>query len=565
MGRRRRADRDATGNRTAGDLRDDSDADWFRLLVDGVRDYAIFGLDVEGCVTTWNQGAQHIKGYTAEEIIGRHYSILYPAEKIAAGIPGRQLERAAADGRLEAFGWRVRKDGSRFWANVVITALYDDSGELRGFGKVTRDVTEKHEALDALERQAAELGKARDQAIAATEAAEAATRAKSAFLATMSHEIRTPMNGVVGMIDLLLDTPLSAEQRDYAQTVQTSADSLLRVIGDILDFSKVEAGHIEIEPLEFDICSLANECVTLLSVNAEAKGVDLSVEGAGSTLVYADPGRTRQILMNLVGNAIKFTDRGTITIQITGQSDLVAASIIDTGIGIDPAVLPRLFTAFEQGDARTARAYGGSGLGLAISKELVELMGGTIDVTSEAGTGSTFSFTLPRAPSTAEGSRPGIEAMSTATTTRDSLRGLDLRILVVDDSPVNQRVAATTLEKRGCDVDLAVDGSDALIKHTGARYDVIIMDCQMPVMDGIEATMAIRETEGRERHTPIIGLTAGALPDDERRCLAAGMDAYLVKPINAAALADAVQHCHLRNQRTPPDTSPVHDLSPASP
>jgi PAS domain S-box-containing protein len=534
------------------DERSREDIEWTRLLVESVRDYAIIRLDVDGRVASWNPGAENIKGYTAAEIVGRHYSAFYPEEDTRAGVPERQLEVAAAEGRLELSGWRLRKDGSRFWADVVITALRDDGGELYGFGKLTRDVTEKHNNRVALERRTEELAAARDDAVRARVAAETATFAKSSFLATMSHEIRTPLSGLVGMTELLMDTDLSTEQREFAQTIQTSADSLLGIIGEILDLSRIEAGRMEVAVDEFDVKQLALDCARLLSGSAQAKGIDLNVEGAAEAApVVADAGRSRQVLVNLVGNAIKFTNDGHVTITIGPADDAAMTEIrvADTGIGIAPDLLPRVFTAFEQADPADTHSYGGSGLGLAITKELVELMGGTISVTSTQGLGSTFSFVLP----TGTGARPsGLDPKFEATVLerfghrserRDETDVSAHRVLVVDDNPVNQLVAATTLEKHGCVVDLAVNGQEAVDKHADAAYDAIIMDCMMPVMNGYDATVAIRAHEGPGRHTPIIGLTANVHPEDERRCLDAGMDVYLAKPVRTKTLVDTVEDC----------------------
>ncbi|HEY1778681.1 MAG TPA: ATP-binding protein [Solirubrobacteraceae bacterium] len=397
----------------------------FRLLVEAVEDYAILGLDADGHVTSWNAGAEKIKGYAAEEIIGRHYSAFYPPEDIDAGVPDRQLVVAAAEGRVEADGWRIRKDGSRFWANIVITALYDDEHELYGFVKVTRDITERNAndqaqrkaardlavANATLRRQAEELIRTANRAQQAAHDAEAASRAKSAFLATMSHELRTPLNGLVGMTELLLGTTLTDEQAEYAGIVSGCAQSLLSVISDVLDFSRIEAGRMEVETAVLDPYVEAVECVKLVAVNARAKGLELTVEPAagGPTHVCGDSRRIRQVLLNLVGNAIKFTHRGSVAVRFAppvagAPNPVVRIEVVDTGIGVAPEALDRLFGAFTQLDASLTRDYGGSGLGLAISKQLVELMGGEIGARSTPGSGSTFWFTLPAStPPTAAG------------------------------------------------------------------------------------------------------------------------------------------------------------------
>ncbi|HEX4032931.1 MAG TPA: ATP-binding protein [Solirubrobacteraceae bacterium] len=390
----------------------------FRLLVEAVEDYAILALDVDGHVTSWNAGAEKIKGYSASEIIGRHYSVFYPPDDVRAGTPDSQLVTAAAKGRFEAEGWRIRKDGSRFWANVVITALVDDGGVLHGFVKVTRDITERNDADQAqrkaardlavangvLRRQAEELVRTAQRERQAALEAKAASSAKSVFLATMSHELRTPLNGLVGMTELLAGTELSEEQADYARTIDGCAKGLLNVISDVLDFSTIEAGRMDVALADVDPYAEAEECAKLVGVNARAKSLELIVEPPEEPAhVRADSRRIRQVLLNLLGNAVKFTHHGSIVVRFAPQHSedagpRVRVEIVDTGIGIDPDALDRLFGAFTQLDASFTREYGGSGLGLAISKQLVELMGGEIGAQSSPGSGSTFWFTLPASP-----------------------------------------------------------------------------------------------------------------------------------------------------------------------
>ena len=386
--------------------------DWFRLLVEAVRDYAILGLSVDGRVASWNAGAANIKGYSADEIIGRHFSVFYPPAEAADGKPDRQLTIAAREGRWEGEGWRVRKDGSRFWANVVITALLDPQGRLRGFGKVTRDITDRMQAQErerkaaadlavanaVLRRQTRDLARARDLAERAMIDAQAASEAKSSFLATMSHELRTPLNGLVGMAELLLSTDLRAEQREYAQVLDTSAHGLLAIISQVLDFSQMDAGELEVRRAPIDLPAAIEECAGILAAAARAKRIELRVElpADGPLLVMADAARLRQVLLSLIGNAVKFTHRGEVVVRAATDDGGVAARIevADTGIGVAAEHRQRLFQPFSQFDSSSTRAYGGAGLGLAIARQLVTLMGGEIGLERTGSAGSTFYFTL---------------------------------------------------------------------------------------------------------------------------------------------------------------------------
>ncbi|HYE91830.1 MAG TPA: PAS domain S-box protein [Terriglobales bacterium] len=361
----------------------------FRLMVQSVKDYAIFMLDPDGFVSSWNEGAQRIKGYTEEEIVGRHFSVFYPPGKEA--LPGRLLEAAKRDGRVENEGWRVRKDGTLFWANVVITALRGRRGELVGYAKVTRDLTERREA----EQRSVEAARRAAEA-------EAANQAKSQFLAAMSHELRTPLNAIGGYVELLemeIAGPVTEGQQGYLAKIQRSQRHLLGIINDLLNFSRIEAGQIVYETTRVPIRETIDAIVSLLERQAAEKGIALTLERCPDGLAAtADAVKTEQIILNLCSNALKFTaPGGRVELACERRGAMAAVLVSDTGVGIQADQIERIFEPFVQLGRDLRSRHEGTGLGLAISRDLARGMGGDLTVQSEAGRGSTFALTLPAA------------------------------------------------------------------------------------------------------------------------------------------------------------------------
>ncbi len=627
-------------------------------------DDSIIGTDLNGRILSWNHGAEKLFGYTGDEVLGKKITLLFPPERVDDD--AKTIQKIRAHETIERFdSVRIGKDGGAIDVSVILSPIRDSFGNVQGVSAIYRDVTDKVRA-DATLRSA-------------IAAAEAANRAKSEFLANMSHEIRTPMNGIIGMTEVLLETDLSPDQRDYLQIVKNSSDLMLEVINDILDFSKIEAGHLELDLAPFNIRDHIEETEKSLALKAHEKGLELacSVSPTVPEEVVGDATRVRQVLVNLLGNAIKFTAEGEVELEVDAEMDgekaILTFSVRDTGIGIPLEKQGIIFNAFSQADGSTTRNYGGTGLGLAISSRLVAAMGGKIWVESHTGRGSRFCFTaslgistMAPKPLSIETSLAGVRVLvvddnlTNRIILMDLLRrwgmqptgaasasealghlahaadqhepyslvltdlhmpemdGFDLaeqikaqgtsagavilmltsgehlgdldrcrqlgissylvkpvrreelrramksvlpnqerhpvvanrprrgeerhseeaaRILVVEDNPVNQRVSATVLQKAGHRVVLADNGDIALRILEQEAFDVILMDVQMPGMDGFQTTGAIRESQRATGiHTPIIAMTAHALSGDRERCLRAGMDDYISKPFNAVAL-----------------------------
>jgi len=647
--------------------------------------------DCDSIIRWVNPAFTALTGYTTEEVVGQHTRLLKSGRHDDAFY--QDLYATILAGKV----WQGeiinrRKDGTLYTEEMTITPVLDEAGQITHFVSVKQDITIR-------KQMESELASARDAALATA-------KLKSEFLANMSHEIRTPMNGIIGMAGLLKDTPLTPEQRDYADTIRTCGDQLLTIINDILDFSKIEAGKLAFETIDFDVRGVVESVMDLMAESAHRKRIEIAclVHHDLPRGLRGDPGRLRQVLLNLVGNAIKFTDHGEVVVRATKLSETATHvtarfSVEDTGIGIPPDTQARLFQAFSQADGSTTRKYGGTGLGLAISKRLVELMGGQIGVDSETGRGSTFWFTaqLERGAVNADGSMAGdegdrqctfpdlrvlivddnetnrkivthqlrswgvrhsievasgaaaLEALRRAvdegdpfhlaildmqmphmdgmmlaeaiqadpilSTTRlmvmsslgEKLGGAELqrlgiaewltkpvkqsrlydcianvldgqnagghgpaivvrpmpatesnitrhgaRILLAEDNPVNQKVALRQLDRLGYSAEAVGNGLEVLDALSRIPYDLVLMDCQMPELDGYAATAEIRRREGSARHTPIIAMTAHALQGDRERCLAAGMDDYVSKPVKPTELATVLERWISRRAESQP-------------
>jgi len=498
----------------------------YRLLADTATD-AIVTVDDNGRVLFANPAVERLFGYTPQEMVGEPLSMLAPErdrprhQAVFDGVRAGRYQVSVSAARVAG----LRKDGREI--ALELSCGEGRVGHQRFFTGILRDVSDRHAAEQG-------LIEAREQAIEGS-------RLKSEFLASMSHEIRTPMNGVTGMLELLLEEQLTEQQRKRVSVALSSAQALLTIINDILDLSKIEAGKLDLVPEWTDVRALVDDVVGLLRPLAAEKGlqVESSCGADVPARVLADGGRLRQVLLNLAGNAVKFTDEGRVAIAVTIVSATrdrvrLQCSVADTGIGIPVDQIPLVFEKFTQLEAAAARRSNGTGLGLSICRKLIDLMGGTIQVSSQPGRGSRFWFDI-EVPSVSQEQRmaPPVAPQASA----DVSRARGARVLLVEDNPVNRQFALAVLKSVGAVVAVAVDGSEAVRMASEAEHDLILMDCQMPVMDGYEATRRIRAAGNT---TPVIALTANAMEGDRDRCAAAGMDDYLAKPIRPDTLRAAV-------------------------
>jgi PAS domain S-box-containing protein len=500
-------------------------SDRFHSVVQNTKDVIILS-DKRGTITYASPSALAVFGHHPSALVGLPLTDWVQPDD---GFDPEFAAWRAPDGDGAQLMLRFRRaDGTSALCEGYRANMLNEPG-VRSIILNLHDITDRAHASD-------QIVKARDEAVRAM-------NVKSQFLASMSHEVRTPLNGVLGLTELLLSTPLDSEQMKYATSAHSAAENLLSIVNDILDFSKMEAGKLNVEAAQLDAVDLVNEVAALLAPQARAKGVRLETQtdGALSTAVRGDPLRLRQVLLNLAGNALKFTDAGVVTLAVrvlavNEQSVSMRFEVADTGIGISAEDQDRIFGAFAQADSSTTRRYGGTGLGLAISRQLVQAMGSDLRVVSDVGCGSTFSFEITLAKDATAPSR-------TSETDEPARAGGEHvysgRVLLVEDTEVNQLVASRMLTKLGFEVDVARNGVEALDAVRSNPYALVFMDCQMPVMDGYEATRQLRRQErdaGSTPRLPVIAMTAAAMAGDRERCLHAGMDDYLSKPLTIAAL-----------------------------
>jgi PAS domain S-box-containing protein len=516
---------------------------------------AIIGKALDGTIVSWNSGAERIYGYSAEEAKGRPGSVLVP--------PNRPDEETEILGKIKK-GQRVdcfetvhkRKDGELIDVSLGISPINDPGGKIVGISIIARDITERKkmeeaqkQAKEQAEKSRTEIEQVNRQLKASVREANlmarealAASKIKSEFLANMSHEIRTPMNAIVGFAEILSEETLTAEQKNYIDIIRKSGESLTELINDVLDFSKMEAGKLDIEIIDCSLQELLTYIESLMHPMAMQKGLEFKIieNRALPAQIRTDPARVRQCLINLTNNAIKFTEKGYVCINVSVQEDCDEPSIRfdveDTGIGVPPEKQEVILEPFTQTDGSTSRKYGGTGLGLAITKQLANLLGGELSITSEVGKGSVFSLVIPA----------GVDIKSQPSLGRNNIsEEMDIRqdkpekakflgrVLVAEDSRTNQVLIKLLLERMGLQVTIAEDGQETIQKILAEEFDLIFMDIQMPNMNGYQATKALRKEGIR---TPIVALTASAMKGDDKKCFEAGCDDYLTKPINRAEL-----------------------------
>jgi PAS domain S-box-containing protein len=544
------------------------DYDAYRLLVQEVKEYAIYMIDTNGVILTWNEGGQRLKGYTPEEAIGQHFSIFYTPEDITAGKPANALKIAAAEGRFADEGWRLRKDGTRFWASVALTALHDRNGRVWAFGKVTRDMSERKETEEALRKQAEQLRAeiverriAEQQLLDARQQLETrvqertaelsevneqlaqANRLKDEFLATLSHELRTPLTAIVGWVQMLRAGGLTEAQAERAmEVIDRNLGVQTQLIDDLLNISRIITGKLRVDPQLIYPAVTVREVFESVRPTLSAKSLKLTSEvDAGLGPIWIDPARFHQIVWNLLSNAVKFTPKGgEIQVILARHGSQAMLTVRDTGEGIAPEFLPYVFDRFRQADASHSRRHGGLGLGLAIVRHLVELHGGTVTAESAGtGRGSTFTVKFPIAvfPHT-------LKHISESQTLSTTLRGM--HILIVEDEEDTRDMIARALERFGAKVFAAASAEDAFQLLRKDHVDIIVSDIGMPNMDGYTFIRTIRSLNTPIRSLPAVALTAYAGEDNRNSSLQAGFDIHLSKPVSLAELVRAV--AGLRNR-----------------
>ena len=532
----------------------------FLVIVQGVRDYAIFMLDPTGVIITWNEGARRIKGYTPDEILGKHFSVFYPEEAVRSKWPETELENAAKTGRFEDEGWRIRKDRTRFWANVVITTLYNPDGTVRGFLKITRDLTERMRSEEGLRHartelemrvneRTTELGEA-NRALK-TEIAERHhleqelrkrvavmaedDRRKNEFLATLAHELRNPLAPIQYSYELMNLAGNNENLRAEAQAIlHRQVQHMVRLIDDLLDLSRITRNKLELRRDRVELATVIEDAVETVRPALEARGHDFRVRLApGPILVDADRTRLAQVFSNLLSNAAKFTERGgRIRITSKREDGHVVIHVQDNGIGISPEMLPRIFEMFVQADRSLERTQSGLGIGLTLVRRVVEMHGGTVEARSEGpGRGSDFSVTLPIDPAAPPRK---LEAGDEDESVR---KATGVRVLLADDNEDALRSLGMMLRAMGHEVHTARDGAEVLESAATIMPALILMDIGMPRMNGYDAARRIRE-QPWGRTITLVALTGWGLEEDRRLAAEAGFDRHVVKPVEAVTLRE---------------------------
>jgi PAS domain S-box-containing protein len=537
----------------------------FRVLVEGVRDYAIYLLDVDGRVSTWNLGAERMTGYRSDEIIGRTFETFFAEDDRAAGKPARELDIARAEGRFEDEVWRVRKDGTRFWANVVLTALRDPRGKALGFAKVTRDLTARREAEQKermlLREQAARAAaqenehrlreseeRAREAARRAEEAAlraENANRVKDEFLATVSHELRTPLNAILGWSTLIHARPADAATARGIEVIHRNAQAQSRIVEDILDMSRIITGKLRLDLKQASLVAIVRDAIDVVRPSAAAKQIAIAFETrCDGAILVADSERLGQVAWNLLSNAVKFTEAGgSISVRVEQDGPRLTLSVRDTGRGIDPEFLPYVFDRFKQADGSTTRRFGGLGLGLSIVRHIVELHGGSVQADSAGkGQGAIFTVTLPIRALMPDEARADAEVRPSSVASPSEPASLNgVRVLVVDDDADARELLRNVLVLAGAEIETAASALAGFEAVRAFRPHVLISDIGMPDEDGysfMRRVHALDATSGGS--IPSIALTAYTRSEDRTKALAAGFTTHVGKPVNPVDLVAAV-------------------------
>jgi PAS domain S-box-containing protein len=503
----------------------------------------IAATDTNGIVTYVNDNFVRISGYTREELLGRTHALL-KSEAHSPAFFEKLWKHITTGKRWHGQIQNKAKDGSPYWVDTTIIPNLDASGKITGYTSVRTDIS-------ALVKEKSQ----RKKATLESQKAKSASEAKSAFLSMMSHELRTPMNAILGSAKLLETSGLDVEQGEHIKTMIEGGEVLMTVLNDVLDFSKIEAGKLDIEATEVDVAHLVRRLDRLWQPKAEDTGVKLVCSVAKDVPAYIkiDSARLRQILFNLLSNAIKFTSNGEVMLQVSlkGQKDGIANlsfDVSDTGIGIPAEVQSRLFSAFEQADSSTTRRFGGTGLGLAISRKLARLMDGDITVRSKEGRGTCFTVTLS-APVVA---LPSAQKADTTLSQVNTIANTDKRlsILAAEDNALNRKVLAAFLKPLQADLTFAEDGEAALCLLKSRAFDVVLMDIQMPKMDGTDVVSALRKIDGPNQNVPVIAMTANVMQGDREAYLGAGMDAYIAKPIDPRQLIVTISQASNASRNT---------------